>query len=97
MRALPHFAEVRSDPSQYVDAGGRDLLRLLTELYQLRRFARLGAPHIDDFGGFGTGLDDSDAPTIMSVAEGKESWDFQPWFAEKLPDSRSGLAARRVG
>lgn len=83
-RVLPHFAEERTDASQNLDGAARDLLGLLTELYQLRRFARLGAPHIEDLGGFGTGLDDSDAPTVMSMADGRESWDFQPWLAEKL-------------
>ena len=83
-RALPRFQHVRPDPAQYLDDSARDLLALLTEIYQLRRFARLGAPHIADLGGFGTGLDDSDAPTVMTTAEGRESWDFQPWLAEKL-------------
>jgi hypothetical protein len=83
-RALPRFRNPRSVSSDYLQDSASDLLALLTEIYQLRRFARLGAPHIDDIGGFGTGLDDSDAPTVMSVAEGKESWDFQPWLAEKL-------------
>lgn len=83
-RVLPQFRASHSDRTRYLDESSRDLLALLTELYQLRRFARLGAPHIDDIGGFGTGLDDSDAPTVMSTAEGREAWDFQPWLAEKL-------------
>jgi hypothetical protein len=73
---IPRLGEQQLDPWQYIGASGPDLLRLLTELYQLRRLARLGAFHIDDLGGFGTGLDDSDAPAIMSVDEGRESWDF---------------------
>ena len=83
-RSLLWFPDHRPDVFACFADGSRDLLALLTEFYQLRRFARLGAPHIDDLGGFGTGLDDSDAPTIMSMVDGKESWDFQPWLAEKL-------------
>jgi len=83
-RILPRFRLARPDPAQHLDDSARDLLALLTEIYQLRRFARLGAPHIADLGGFGTGLDDSDAPSVMTTAEGRESWDFQPWLAEKL-------------
>jgi hypothetical protein len=83
-RLLPRFEKTEADPAAYLDGASIDLLALLTEVYQLRRFARLGAPHIEGPGGFGTGLDDSDAPTVMSSVEGKENWDFQPWLAEKL-------------
>lgn len=92
-RTLPRFRGARAVPSASLSAASYDLLALLAELYQLRRFARLGAPHIDDMGGFGTGLDDSDAPTVMSAVEGKETWDFQPWLAEKL-QSAEGLVFR---
>lgn len=83
-RVRQRFQVLRKTRSKYLDAAARDLLVLLAEIYQLRRFARLGADHIADLGGFGTGLDESDAPAIMSSVQGKETWDFQPWLAEKL-------------
>jgi hypothetical protein len=83
-QAQAEFQDRGLNAEESRQTSARALLALLSELYQLRRFARLGAPHIDDLGGLGTGLDDSDAPTIMSVADGKEGWDFQPWLAEKV-------------
>ena len=49
-RLLPRFEGPRRDRNEYLDDTARDLVSLLTELYQLRRFARLGAPHIADLG-----------------------------------------------
>lgn len=90
-RIVPGFQHPRAELSLVLDASARDLVALLKEIYQLRRFARLGAPHIDDLGGFGTGLDDSDAPAVMSTAEGREDWDFQPWLAEKIQSAEQLL------
>jgi hypothetical protein len=74
-----------SESAADVLVGTKDVvLNALTNVYLLRRVARLGARGIDDPSRIFQSAGGADAPTVRSSAPGKENWDFVPWLREKV-------------